>query len=116
MNCYMTEPQFVRWEHASPPQLVCYGSDIEDVFTRFRRTVTTDDAAAMLTLAFVINGKDEPLLTTEQAATALNVSIDLVQSLARDGAVRSIKVGRLTRFKREWLTDFTSPRKSRSRH
>ena len=95
----------------------CFGGeDVFDIFTRFRRSVSTDDAAAMLTLAEVANTREEPLLDTAAVAKHLNVSIDLVQSLAKAGSVRSIKVGRLTRFKREWLQDFCTPRKSRSRH
>lgn len=101
----------------SEPIEACFGGeDVLDIFTRFRRSVATDDAAAMLTLAQVANTREEPLMDTAAVAKHLNVSIDLVQSLAKAGSVRSIKVGRLTRFKREWLQDFCTPRKSRSRH
>lgn len=100
----------------SEPQTICYGEPVEDVFIRFRRTVSTDDAAAMLTLAHVVNTREEPLMDTEEVAKHWNVSRKLVQELAQTGRVRSIKVGRLTRFKREWIADFCTPRKSRSRH
>lgn len=103
--------------YMSVPRLACFsGEDVFDIFTRFRRSVATDDAAAMLTLAEVANTREEPLMDTAAVAKHLNVSVDLVQSLAKAGSVRSIKVGRLTRFKRDWLQDFCTPRRNKSRH
>jgi len=91
----------------------------EDLFTYYRKLVSTDDAAATLVLAHVNQQRDPPveqLLDTEAVAHLLNVSVKLVQSLARDGYVRHIKVGRLVRFKRAWIDDFMTPKRAPSRH
>lgn len=104
-------------KHMSPaiPACLSLESTLDD-FHEFRKRVDSDTAAALLMLVDAIKGREEPLLTPKEAANALNVSTKLVQELAAGGHVRSIKVGKPIRIKREWLTDYTTPRKSRSRH
>lgn len=46
------------------------------------------------------------LLTVEQVAELLHVGRDKVYHLIRTGQLRSIKIGRLRRVSRAWITEF----------
>lgn len=48
----------------------------------------------------------QEFLTVEQAAEVLQVSRDNVYGLIRTGQLRSIKIGRLRRISRRWITQF----------
>ncbi|MGH9062574.1 MAG: helix-turn-helix domain-containing protein [Acidimicrobiales bacterium] len=58
-----------------------------------------------------------PLLTTEQAAQYLQVSVRMVKNLMGDGRVAYVKIGRATRIHREDLDEYIARnrRKHRSR-
>lgn len=46
-------------------------------------------------------------LTVEEAAEVLHISRDMVYHLLRTGQLRSIKIGKLRRISRDWITEFT---------
>jgi excisionase family DNA binding protein len=48
----------------------------------------------------------QEFLTVDQAAEVLHVSRDIVYDLIRAGQLRSIKIGRLRRISRQWITQF----------
>ncbi|MGH9068916.1 MAG: helix-turn-helix domain-containing protein [Acidimicrobiales bacterium] len=58
-----------------------------------------------------------PLLTTEQAAQYLQVSVRMVKNLMGDGRVAYVKIGRATRIHRQDLDEYIARnrRKHRSR-
>jgi excisionase family DNA binding protein len=48
----------------------------------------------------------QPLLTIDDAADYLNVSDRWVRDAVRAGRIRSTRVGKHTRFRKEWLDEF----------
>jgi excisionase family DNA binding protein len=56
----------------------------------------------------------QELLTVEQAAEILHVSRDKVYGLIRTGQLRSIKIGKLRRISRQWITEFTDHQEHRT--
>jgi excisionase family DNA binding protein len=60
------------------------------------------------------NGKPEPLLLeTEAAAQFLNVPATWLASMAREGKIKSVKLGHYVRFKRDDLETFILEMKDR---
>lgn len=94
--------------------------DVEAAYRHYLSVTGEPQAASNLVLADAYALKHppvEPLMDTKQAAAYLNVSETMVKSLCVQGKVRSIKIGKLHRIKREWLNDFASPpTRKQSRH
>lgn len=55
----------------------------------------------------------QELLTVDQAAEILHISRDRLYYLIRSGELRSIKIGRLRRIAREWITEFIAQQGTR---
>ena len=53
------------------------------------------------------HGHNAEFLTAEETAEVLHVGRDKVYYLIRTGQLRSIKIGKLRRISREWITKFT---------
>lgn len=58
---------------------------------------------------------DSPLLTTDQVAAYLQISVRSVKSLLSDGKIPFIKLGRTTRIHRDDLDEFIARSRRRQR-
>lgn len=67
------------------------------LFQRFKED-TDDVSAAILTLATILNGANDQLLSVKQAADALGVSRDSVYELVNSGRLKYRKIGRAIRI------------------
>jgi excisionase family DNA binding protein len=85
--------------------------NVEALYDRYLKLASDPTAAATLVLAHVQAGQvDRPeLLDTNEAAERLGVSKAQVQSFARNGQIRHIRVGRLMKFKPEHIDEFLKP-------
>ncbi|QDT55499.1 Helix-turn-helix domain protein [Caulifigura coniformis] len=85
--------------------------NIESLYAKYLKIASDPTAAATLVLAHVQAGQtDRPeLLDTTAAAEQLGVSKAQVQSFARNGQIRHIRVGRLMKFKPEHIDEFLRP-------
>jgi excisionase family DNA binding protein len=72
---------------------------IDNLFTRFRRQTETDTAAAILTLAAVLNGQQDRLLTVKEAAAAAQCSEDSIYQQVESGALPHRRMGRMIRIR-----------------
>lgn len=93
--------------------------NLATLFREYERLSSDSTAAAILTLAHVhCQSAPEPpsLLDTAEAAKRLGVSKAQVQALCRSGAIRHSRVGRLMKFKPEWIDEFLRPAAPKSRH
>lgn len=74
----------------------------DSMLDAFREIVRQELQAAVAT-----NGKPEPLLLdTEEAAHFLNVPATWLASMAREGKIKSVKLGHYVRFQRADLEEF----------
>ena len=71
---------------------------IDNLYARFRRQTETDTAAAILTLAAVLNGQKDRLLTVKEAAAILNCSEDAIYQQCEAGTMPHKRVGRMIRI------------------
>jgi excisionase family DNA binding protein len=67
---------------------------IENLYARFRRHTDGDTAAAILTLAAVLHGEQDRLLTVEQAADLRKCSTDAIYKLLQTGELPHIRTGK----------------------
>lgn len=98
--------------------MCCFGLNVEALFRQSLALASDPTAAAILTLARVIADQqpDEDLLNTEEAAKILGTSRAHTQALARDGVIRSVRVGKLVKFRREYLDEYLKPKPQHGRH
>lgn len=52
------------------------------------------------------NSSPEPMLSVEDVMKRLNVSRDMVTKLMKTGQLRYKKVGRIYRFREQWIRDY----------
>jgi excisionase family DNA binding protein len=71
---------------------------IDHTYDHFRRKTETDTAAAILTLAAVLAGQDDTLLTVRQAAKKLQCSEDAIYQQCEAGTLPHKRVGRMIRI------------------
>jgi len=72
---------------------------IENLFTKYRRKTDTDTAAAILTLAAVLHGQSDRLLTVKEAAAAAQCSEDSIYQQCEAGKLPHKRVGRMIRIR-----------------
>jgi excisionase family DNA binding protein len=79
-----------------------------DAYLRYHEVTKDATAAAILVLADSIRNapSQQVLLTAKQAGAMLGVSVDKIYDLAREGHLAHKKIGRLTRFSRDDLTNY----------
>jgi len=71
---------------------------IENLFTRYRRQTDSDTAAAILTLAAVLNDTKDQLLTVKQVAERLGCSEDAIYQQCEAGTMPHKRIGRMIRI------------------
>lgn len=67
---------------------------IDPLYDHFRRKTETDTAAAILTLAAVLQGQQDRMLTVEQAAERMGSSTDAIRTMIHDGKLAHKKIGK----------------------
>ena len=72
---------------------------IDNLYTRFRRQTETDTAAAILTLAAVLHGENDRLLTVKEAAAILQCSEDVIYQQCEAEKMPHKRVGRMIRIR-----------------
>ena len=72
---------------------------IDNLFAEFRRQTETDTAAAILTLAAVLHGQSDRLLTVKQAAEVAQCSEDAIYQQCDAGNLPHKRVGRMIRIR-----------------
>lgn len=80
-------------ENQKGGSIVLAAMNIQTIFDQFRQQ-TDDVAAAILTLASVLQGEQPELLTVRQAAERLNVSADCVYQMVEAGKLPHRRVGK----------------------
>jgi len=71
---------------------------IDNLFNHFRRRTETDTAAALLTLAAVLHGQQDRMLTVKEAAAVLQCSEDAIYQQCEAGTLPHKRVGRMIRI------------------
>lgn len=72
---------------------------IDSLFTKYRRLADCDTAAAILTLAAILNGAKDQLLTVKEAAKRLGCSEDAIYQQCEAGKMPHKRVGRMIRIR-----------------
>jgi excisionase family DNA binding protein len=72
---------------------------IDNLFDHYRRKCETDVAASILTLAAVLNGQQDQILTVKEAAAALKCSEDAIYQQCEAGKLPHKRVGRMIRIR-----------------
>lgn len=67
---------------------------IENLFSKFRRQTETDTAAAILTLAAILNGQQDRFLSVEEAAELRKCSTDAIYKLLQSGKLSHTRTGK----------------------
>jgi excisionase family DNA binding protein len=72
---------------------------IDNLYSHYRRKTETDTAAAILTLAAVLHGQQDRLLTVKEAAEIAQCSEDAIYQQCEAGKLPHKRVGRLIRIR-----------------
>jgi excisionase family DNA binding protein len=67
---------------------------VNNLYDHYRRKTETDTAAAILTLAAVLHGQQDRMLSVEEAAEVLKCSTDAIYSMLRDGKLAHKRTGK----------------------
>lgn len=90
---------------------------IETLYDKYYRLTGDAQAAAMLVTADVQLGRRPQLVSVQEAASQLGVSVETVRTLCKRRDLESVRVGRKFRIYQKSIEEYlTNKTKVRSRH